>query len=100
MLYEFQSLRDGRVIEREFRIAEAPPLGSTIVVDGEEFERIVSQPHVNMQPSHWNYPVVSRSLPRRLEGCEHTPDGKPIIRNKAHERELASKFDLRRADDF
>ena len=34
------------------------------------------------------YPRVSFTLPRWMKGCEHTRDGKPIVRDKAHERNI------------
>jgi hypothetical protein len=100
MFYEFKSLTTGRMIEVNRPMSQAPALGEVIEVDGEKFERVVSMPQVNMQPSHWNYPVASRALPRKLEGCRHNEKGHTIIENKEHERSLCAKHDLRRADDF
>lgn len=102
MMYEFRAVDgSGDTIERSYPMSKAPPLGKRIKHGGRIFERVVSTSvQTDMKPSHWNYPVVSRALPRKLKGCRHTDKGHTIIENRKHEQDLCAKHGLRRADDF
>ena len=88
MIYEFQNA-DGRVIERQLPAAEAPKVGTPIVVDGVVFKRIASVG--TSSPPVWK-PYISSRLPRNLEGCDCTPQGKPIINSQAKEREVCARL--------
>jgi hypothetical protein len=43
--------------------------------------------------SRWDakYPYVSSRLPRNLEGCRCTPEGKPIVESKSHEANILAE---------
>lgn len=87
MIYEFEA-DDGERIERNMPMAEAPPLGSAIVVDGKTYRRVASLPPGSPAPV-WK-PYVSSRLPRNLDGFDCNPQGKPIIHTQAEERRAAS----------
>jgi hypothetical protein len=93
MKYEFQAV-DGEIIEREYRMKDAPAFGTTIEVDGKFYERIASLPQVNGNPIKDRYPVVSESLPRGLTGVQCDSIGRPVIHNADEHRRVAESCGL------
>ena len=89
MLYQFKA-SDGEIIERDYRMKDAPELGHTITVEGKEYARILSEPaFVGLAEYDSNeYPRVSRALPKFTKGCPLNEKGQPVILNKAHERKI------------
>lgn len=89
MRYQFQA-DDGEVIERDYRMKDAPELGYKITIDGKEYARILSEPaFVGLAEHDSNdYPRVSRALPKYTKGCPLNDKGQPVILNKAHERRV------------
>ena len=89
MLYQFQS-DDGEVIERDYRMSNAPELGQKVTVNGKAYHRILSLPaSVGLAEYDENdYPRVSRALPKFTKGCPLNEKGQPVILNKAHERRI------------
>lgn len=99
MLYEFQLVGGTEVIEKYFRVAEAPEIGATIWHGGKLYRRIFSTPDVDAgvkQKVH-GYPYVARNLPKGLPGAEaDTRTGNPVITSQSHEREFAARHGLKR----
>lgn len=90
MKYEFQD-DSGNVVEIDFPMREAPSIGSIITHEGRRLTRIASSMQVDPGTNRHQYPYVSNSLPRRLEGCKSDRLGKPIIMSKRHEREVMAR---------
>lgn len=90
MLYEFLD-PDGNVVEIAMSMRDAPTIGSIIEHEGRQLTRIVSDMQVDPGTNRSQYPYVSSALPRRLEGCKTTRDGKPVVMSKRHEREIMSR---------
>lgn len=74
-------------------MAEAPRIGEVITRDGEQLRRVVSSLQIDAG-EHRTYPYVSNALSRRTPGCELTKAGKPIIRSRRHEAEVAARQGL------
>ena len=90
MIYEFKD-DHGNVVEISMSMREAPSIGSIIVHEGRHLTRIASEMQVDPGSNRSQYPYVSHALPRRLEGCKTTPDGKPLIMSKRHERNVMAQ---------
>jgi hypothetical protein len=90
MKYEFLD-SDGNVVEITMLMRDAPSIGSIITHEGQTLTRIASTPQVDPGTNRSQYPYVSTSLPRRLEGCKATKQGKPVIMSKRHEREIMAR---------
>jgi hypothetical protein len=90
MIYEFRD-ESGNVVEITMSMREAPPIGSIINLDGRQLTRIVSDVQVDAGANRSQYPYVSNALPRNLEGCGTTRDGKPIVMSKRHERNIMAQ---------
>jgi hypothetical protein len=95
-LYEFQLVGGTHRVEKFYSIAEAPDLGTQIEVDGKKYIRIMSTPQIDADVKNRarGYPYVSNALPLELPGAQHTPEGKPIIRSRLHEKEVAARHGL------
>ena len=96
--YTFKSERDGKVIERRFPMTDAPPIGSTIEIEGDVFRRLpdIPQLSVDIETRTHGYPYVSKSLPRNMKGAETNKQGQPIVTSRWHEKELSARHDLKR----
>jgi hypothetical protein len=96
--YTFKSESTGQIVEKTFPMAEAPPIGSLIEIDGDMYRRLVDIPQLsadNENRTH-GYPYVSKSLPRNMKGAETNKLGQPIVTSRWHEKELSSRHDLKR----
>lgn len=90
MIYEFES-KSGQRLELYYPISEAPPIGTVVNVEGEDFVRIPSMPVVHQDDK----PVVSHASPRWHGMKEkkggfyrnYTKDGKPIIGSRAERKQ-------------
>ena len=94
-IYAFKD-KDGNDHELFFNASEAPSIGSTESGNGKTLTRVPSfmlDAEGIARKTH-QYPYVSRSLPRNLEGAECNKQGQPIIRSQAHERDVASRHDM------
>lgn len=91
MIYEFED-PNGQIIEISFSMACAPVIGSIISHNGMDLRRVVSA-SVQVDPGtcRGQYPYVSHSLPRGLDGCKVTRDNKPIVMSKRHERNIMAQ---------
>lgn len=86
MIYEFEN-KKGVKLELHYSMSEAPPIGSIVLVKGEEFVRVPSMPSVQQDEK----PVISHSSPRWHGMKEknggfykhYTKDGKPVIDGRA-----------------
>lgn len=86
MIYEFEN-RKGVKLELHYLMEDAPPIGSIVLVEGEEFVRVPSMPNVRQDEK----PVISHSSPRWHGMKEqkggfykhYTKDGKPVIDSRA-----------------
>jgi len=96
--YTFQSEATGKVVEKSFPMAEAPPIGSLIEIDGDMYRRLVDIPQLSadIENRTHGYPYVSKSLPRNMEGAKTNKQGQPIVTSRWHERELQSRHNLNR----
>jgi len=86
----------GQEHELFFNASEAPRIGSEISGNGKTLTRVASfmlDTEGIARKTH-QYPYVSRSLPRNLEGTDCNKQGQPIIRSQAHERDVASRHDM------
>lgn len=90
MIYLFKT-KEGADIELDFPMGTAPKIGDWIIRNGVEMQRIASfqLDEGGIARKTHQYPYVSQTLPRNLEGCDSTKSGKPIIRSQTHEREIA-----------
>ncbi len=86
MIYEFEN-KSGDRLELYYPVAEAPPIGTVVNVEGVEYRRIPSL--LAVRPD--DKPVISNSSPR-WHGMKvkkggfyrnYTPDGKPVIDGRA-----------------
>ena len=93
MIYEFESEK-GERLELYYPMAEAPPIGTVVDVEGVPYRRIPSMPAVQQDDK----PVISNTSPRWHGMKEkkggfyrhYTKDGKPIIDSRAARREAQS----------
>lgn len=90
MKYEFTD-PDGNVVEIVMSMGDAPSIGSIITREGRQLTRIASAVQVDSGTNRSQYPYVSTSLPRSLEGCKTVNGGKPLIMSKRHEREIMAR---------
>lgn len=90
MTYEFID-ETGNVVEIAMSMRDAPSIGSIITHEGRQLTRIASSMQVDPGTNRHQYPYVSSSLPRRLEGCKTNRQGKPVIMSKRHEREIMAR---------
>ena len=90
MIYEYFNRKTDERIERNFPMGKYP---DTVKHNGQTFKRIISVPQISADVKNvvHKYPYVSSALPKKLPGCEHTKDGKPIITSRQHERNIASQ---------
>jgi len=90
MIYEFLD-ESGNVVEINMPMRDAPSIGSIINHEGRALTRIASDMQVDPGTNRHQYPYVSHSLPRNLDGCKTTRKGKPIVTSKRHEREIMAQ---------
>jgi hypothetical protein len=89
--YSFIDESTGESCELVFAMKDAPSIGTTVEVDGKQFVRVVSDYQVDPGTNRSQYPYVSNSLPRRLDGCKTDRHGKPIIESRRHERNVMAQ---------
>ena len=101
MKYVFEDVDTGEQVDMDFDSECPPHIGETVSVHGATFRRIPSFTINAAQVARvtHQYPYVSRRLPRNPEGCNCTPDGKPIITSQRHEREIMGRYDLIRSEE-
>ncbi len=93
MIYEFEDIQSGQVIEQSYSMREVPSVGTELVIDGRMCRRILSRSvRLNSEQianvAH-NYPYESRSMPHFDPSIAKTsPDGFTVVRDRAHERNL------------
>lgn len=90
-LYSFIDESTGETIELQYSMRDAPSIGSTVEVDGRTLTRVVSDYQVDDGRNRSQYPYVSSSLPRNLEGCSTNSQGKPVIMSRRHEKEVMAR---------
>jgi hypothetical protein len=89
-IYPFKNEVTGEIKEVIYSMTDAPSIGTTVLFDGIGYVRISSDFTVDDGFNRYQYPYVSNSLPRKLNGCDLTAAGKPIIMSRRHERNIAS----------
>ena len=79
-----------------FNSSDVPSIGATVQGDGKTLTRVASfvLDTAGIARKTHQYPYVSRSLPRNLEGADCNKAGQPVIRSQAHERAIASRHDM------
>jgi hypothetical protein len=90
-LYPFIDEATGETVELMYSMSEAPSIGTTVEVDGRVLMRVVADYQIDPATNRSQYPYVSSSLPRNLEGCTTNSQGKPVIMSRRHEREVMSR---------
>jgi hypothetical protein len=108
MIYEFRT-DAGDILEKQFTSDEVPDIGTSIYIEGQLCQRIISvhsdatlpsKPGDPLDKTLNEYPKLSSALPTRCEGAEADPKtGKPIIKSKAHESELCRRYGVVPARD-
>lgn len=91
--YLFQS-DDGETIERFYRMKDAPPIGTEIIVDGKTYRRVFCAEVGTAQVARvtHKYPFVSESLPRHVNlPCKRDHKGRQIIASQRQEREVLAR---------
>ena len=94
-MYPFVNNRDEEK-EFYFSMAEAPEIGATVEdEDGTEWRRVSSFIlDAGINTVVHEYPYVSRSAPRNVEGAKCNKMGMPIITSRRHEREYSARHNL------
>jgi|TARA_R110001583_G_scaffold104488_2_gene251866 hypothetical protein len=94
--YVFEDTKTKEQQDFFYRSQDVPKIGDVIDVDGKELKRVASfvLDTAGIARKTHKYPYVSRSLPRNIGGCDCNSDGQPIIKSQAHERNVASEYDL------
>ena len=96
-MYEFENVGTGEKRDFHSLMDSAPCIGEIVEHSGEKWRRIVNfQVDVGMEAKVHGYPYVSNSLPRNLEGCETTKQGKPIVKSRNQEREIMNRHGYER----
>lgn len=90
-MYSFVDESTGESVELHYSMANAPSIGTTVEVDGRRLTRVVSDYQVDDARNRSQYPYVSSSLPRNLEGCTTNSQGKPVIMSRRHEKEVMAR---------
>ena len=88
MIYEYEA-EDGSIVEIDKPLARCDYVGKVIVHEGRRVKRVASRG--TSSPPVWK-PYISSRLPRNLEGCQCTKEGKPLIGTQAQEREVAARL--------
>jgi hypothetical protein len=90
--YLFEDVATEEKVRLVYSMSDAPSIGSVIEMGDQKYRRL---PETDMQVDvgacRWNYPYVSQSLPRNLDGCKTNSQGKPIITSRRHEANVASQ---------
>lgn len=95
-LYEFRLVGGTEIIEKFFRVAECPDLGTIIEVDGKKYERILSS-GLCITPDPYQGEREDITFPRGNDlGAGLGPKGHPIIKNRQHDREICAKYGFTR----
>lgn len=90
-MYPFIDEATGETVELMYSMSEAPSIGTTVEVDGRVLTRVVADYQIDPATNRSQYPYVSSSLPRNLEGCTTNSQGKPVIMSRRHEREVMAR---------
>jgi hypothetical protein len=95
--YTFET-SDGKRTTGVYRMADAPRIGDTVTIAGEQCVRVPDSFQLDADIANvvHGYPYESNSLPRGLSGCAKSKRGKPIVQSRSHERELMARHNLRR----
>lgn len=88
-IYVYQNDK-GEIKECVYPIGKAP---NVIPAKGGDWRRVITVPQISagVHAAVHQYPYVSRSLPKRLEGAPHDEKGRTIITSQRHEREIARR---------
>lgn len=101
MIYEFQA-DDGEIIQENFPMKFCPEIGTPLVRDGKTYKRIFSRGGLLFNDAQvattvHGYPRTDVTLPKGDDvGGGMDPEGRPIIRSQAHEREVMARYGMRR----
>lgn len=97
MIYEFVDTASGERRDVIFGFSDAPRIGETITHEGATLRRVPScTVSAGVDAVTHGYPYVSNSMPRNIDGCDTTPQGKPIIKSRRHEREVCARHGCER----
>lgn len=105
-LYSFAAT-DGSRTDIFYRMADAPSIGTEVLVDGKPFKRVFcGLIGDGTMAQHALYPYVSNSLSPNIRGAKKVREKlkgnkgwtreKPLIRSRKHEREVQAMNDLDR----
>ena len=101
-LYPFSNVATGEYREILFPMSKAPSIGQVVKDGGEQMKRLPSGNRVSQTDDQRTFgakfPYCSDALPRwtRPTGTDMQFDkvGRPIVRNKKHEADIASRMDM------
>lgn len=95
--YLFEDVKTEERVRLVYTMADAPSCGEIIAMGDNKYRRLPETDfQVDVGAVRWNYPYVSQSLPRNLDGCKTNRQGKPIIESRTHEANVASKHGYER----
>jgi hypothetical protein len=99
VIYEFEDILTGDRALFPFPIGEAPQIGHVTTIKGRRYRRLLSC-HIDtgVKRKTRGYPFVSRSLPKGCCPESQTEDGKPVIKNQLHEKEVLARTGYVRDD--
>ena len=98
--FSFRCENTGDIFDVGWGDAErVPDIGEVVMIEGHGLaKRIPSSPSIDTRAQSQNFVrgVVSRSLPRNMEGFEHNERGQVIIRSEADARRAESMAGMQR----
>lgn len=102
VIYEFQA-RDGKTVERDYPMAEAPKIGKVIVVKGKRYKRIISRCHDDKSSGGVGRGIQCLDLAHEAVGMpnirhgrdpavpRYSKDGFPVFLNRREINEFQAK---------
>lgn len=90
MIYEFRDMATGEVVERHYRAADVPAVGTIIEADGRTLERIYSTP-AGAAVDNFT-PFKSVQMPRNHPDAPRVDKrGRAVFHSRAEVREFEAK---------
>lgn len=103
-IYEFLDLETQCVVEHVFFMADAPSIGTSVLIEGRKMVRLASFPRLQTADTGKvsdKYPYASDALarwtrPTGMTDLKFTATGKPIIKDKKQEANYAAAMGMER----
>ena len=100
MLYTFKNEATGELVDLPYSSDSVPRIGEEIQHEGQTLVRVFSgliNSEAVARVTH-QYPFVSRSMPKGSVPDSCDKEGRPVIRSRAHEREVFARTGYRREE--